>query len=144
MTHHFGNLDPYTPVYLSQERIILPRRRSLYGPYLWTGVTCLKAAEPIVGKGGGGHTPPPLFSDSPPLLDTQGVRTFHRFVGKIKVLNNSCNDFVYNYYPQSILFWKNVYKSGEIKTCHNAFMKIGCQLEKGVWNYNLKSSSTWL
>ena len=59
----------------------------------------------IVGKGG--HTP--LFLDQPPIskiplfLGTQDVPTFHVFIGKTKVLYNSCNQFVYNFYTQSIL-----------------------------------------
>ena len=64
----------------------------------------------IVGKGG--HTPPPSqfldhppppFSKIPPFLEIQDVPTFHMSIGKTKVLNNSCNQFVYNFYPQSIL-----------------------------------------
>ena len=59
----------------------------------------------LVGKGG--HSPPFLdqlpFSKIPSFLETQDVPTFHRFIGKTKVLNNSCNQFVYNFYPQSIL-----------------------------------------
>ena len=39
--------------------------------------------------------------------------TFHRFIGKIKVLNNSWNRFVYNFYPQSILVLEECLKSGE-------------------------------
>ena len=53
----------------------------------------------IVGKGG--HTPP--FSKISPFLKIQDVSNFHRSIGKTKVLNNSCNQFVYNFYPQSIL-----------------------------------------
>ena len=37
MTQHFGNLNPYAPGYLSQEMIILPSSKILYGPYLWKG-----------------------------------------------------------------------------------------------------------
>ena len=61
----------------------------------------------IVGKGG--HTPSfldqlRLFQDSPPhFLEIQDVPTFHRFPRKTKVLNNSCNQFVYHFYPQSVL-----------------------------------------
>ena len=33
----------------------------------------------------------------------QDVSTFHRSLGKTKALNNSCNRFVYHFYPQSIL-----------------------------------------
>ena len=56
----------------------------------------------IFGKGG--HTPPPpnsFFWITP----TPFIRcpTFHMFIRKTKVLNNSCNQFVYNFYPQSIL-----------------------------------------
>ena len=54
---------------------------------------------PIVGKGG--HTP--SFSKIPPFLEIQDVPTFHRSIGKTKELNNSFNQFVYNFYPQSIL-----------------------------------------
>ena len=61
----------------------------------------------LVGKGG--HTPPPPFIDQlpfskiPPFLEIQDVPTFHRFIGKTKVVNNCCNQFVYNFYPPSIL-----------------------------------------
>ena len=71
----------------------------------------------IVGKGD--YTPPPPFLRFPTSLEIHHVPTFHRFIGKTKVLDNSCNNFIYNFYPQSILvfdFWKNVYKSGEIQT----------------------------
>ena len=53
----------------------------------------------IVGKG---VIPPPL-SKIHPFLEIQDVPTFHRFIEKTKVLNNSCNQFVCNFYPQSIL-----------------------------------------
>ena len=56
----------------------------------------------IVGKGGGGHTPPP-FSKIPPILEIHDVPTFHKSIWKTKVLNNSSNQFEYNFYPQSIL-----------------------------------------
>ena len=59
----------------------------------------------IVGKGG--HTSPFLdqstFSKISPFLEIRDVPTFHRSIGKTKELNNSCNQFVYNFYPQSIL-----------------------------------------
>ena len=61
----------------------------------------------IVGKGA--HTPPPfsrstpLFLRSSPFLEIHDVPTFHRSLRKTKVLNNSCNQFVYHFYPQSIL-----------------------------------------
>ena len=62
----------------------------------------------VVGKGD--HTP---FSRStspflrlPPFLEIQDVPTFHRSLGKTKVLNNSCNQVVYHFYPQSILVLK--------------------------------------
>ena len=54
----------------------------------------------IVGKG---VIPPPLFSKIPPFLEIQDVPTCHRSIGKTKELNNSCNQFVYNFYPQNIL-----------------------------------------
>ena len=62
----------------------------------------------IVGKVG--RTPfsrsnPPSFSKIPCFLDIQDVTTFHRFIGEEKVLNNSCNQFVYNFYPEIILVW---------------------------------------
>ena len=58
--------------------------------------------------GNGVHTPhfldqPPPLSKIPPILEIQDVPTFHRAIGKTKVLNNSCNQFVYHFYPQSIL-----------------------------------------
>ena len=39
----------------------------------------------------------------PPFSKIQDVPTFPWFIGKTKVLNNSYNQFVYNFYPQSIL-----------------------------------------
>ena len=55
----------------------------------------------IVGKGG--HTPPPFLRFRPPFLEIQDVPTFHRFIRKTKVMNNSCNQFLYHFYLQSIL-----------------------------------------
>ena len=57
--------------------------------------------------GNWGHTLP-CSRSSPfpkilPFLETQDVLTFHRSIGKTKLLNNSCNQLVYNFYPQSIL-----------------------------------------
>ena len=46
---------------------------------------------------------PPPFSNIPPFLEIQDVPNFHRSATKRKVLNNSCNQFVYHVYPQSIL-----------------------------------------
>ena len=45
----------------------------------------------------------PPFSKIPPFLEIQDVPTFHRFIRKTKVLNNSCNQFVFNFYPHGIL-----------------------------------------
>ena len=36
-------------------------------------------------------------------IEIQDVTAFRRFIWKTKVLNNSCNQFVCNFYPQSIL-----------------------------------------
>ena len=47
-------------------------------------------------------TPSP-FSKIPPFLEIQDVPTSHRSLGKAKVLNNSCYQIVYHFYPQSIL-----------------------------------------
>ena len=60
----------------------------------------------IVGKGG--HTPPlfwfnPPFSKIPPFLEIQDVPTFYRPIEKTKVLNESFNQLLYKFYPQSIL-----------------------------------------
>ena len=61
----------------------------------------------MVGKGGSYppflEQPPPPFSKILPFLEIQDVPTFHRSIGKTKVLNKSCKQFVYNLYPQSIL-----------------------------------------
>ena len=46
-------------------------------------------------------TPP--FLRFPPFLEIQDVPTFHRSFRKTKLLNNSCNQFLYNFYPQIIL-----------------------------------------
>ena len=54
----------------------------------------------IVDKGG--HTSPPLFSDSP-FLNIQDVPTFYRAIRKTKVLNESFDQLLHEFYPQSIL-----------------------------------------
>ena len=53
---------------------------------------------------GGGvlHCSPPFFK-IPLFLEIEDVPTFHRPNGKTKVLNDSFNQFLYNFYPQSIL-----------------------------------------
>ena len=38
-----------------------------------------------------------------PFLEIQDVPICHGFIRKTKILNNSCNQFVYNFYLQSIL-----------------------------------------
>ena len=55
----------------------------------------------IVGKGEGGVIPP--FSKIPPFLEIQDVPTFYRPIGKIKALNESSNQLLHKFYPQSIL-----------------------------------------
>ena len=59
----------------------------------------------IVRKGG--HTPPfldqPPFFKIPPFLEIKGGPISLTSIGKTKVLNISCNQFVYNFYPESIL-----------------------------------------
>ena len=52
----------------------------------------------IVGKG---FIPP--NSKIPPFLKIQDVPTFYMPLGKTEVLNESFNQFVYTFYPQSIL-----------------------------------------
>ena len=47
------------------------------------------------------HTPP--FSKIPTLSRNPNLPTFHRSFGKTKKLNNSCNQFLYHFYSQSIL-----------------------------------------
>ena len=60
---------------------------------------------PFLGMGG--HTPPfGSGGHTPPFLEIQDVPTFHRFLRKTKVLNNSCNQIVYHFYPQSILVFE--------------------------------------
>ena len=56
----------------------------------------------IVGKEG--NTPPFLrLPPPPPFQEIQDAPTFHSSLGKTKVLNNSCNEFVYYFYSESIL-----------------------------------------
>ena len=50
-----------------------------------------------------GVIPSPSFSKIPPFLEIQDVPTFYRPIRKAKVLNESFNQFVYKFYPQSIL-----------------------------------------
>ena len=64
-------------------------------------VFCILLRWITVGKGG--HTPPLFFLRFSLFLEIQDVPTFHRSMRKAKVLNNSCNQLVYNSYPQSIL-----------------------------------------
>ena len=56
-----------------------------------------------MGTIGKGVIPPPFLDQPPPFLEIDDVPTFHRSIKKTKVLNNSCKQFVYNFYPQSIL-----------------------------------------
>ena len=51
----------------------------------------------MVGKGG--HTPPPF-------LEIQDVPNFYRSIKKTKVLNESFNWLLYEFYAQSILIFK--------------------------------------
>ena len=65
-------------------------------------------SKTIVCKGGHTpHPPPPPaphpFSKISSFLEIPDVPTFHRFIEKTKVLNNSCNQVVCNFYLQSIL-----------------------------------------
>ena len=46
---------------------------------------------------------PPPFSKIPPFLEIQDVATFYGPIGKTKVLNESSNQLLYKFYPQSIL-----------------------------------------
>ena len=68
----------------------------------------VKGPQFIVGKEG--QTPPflgqPPFSKVSPFLKIQDVPTFYKPIGKTKVLNDSFNRFVYKFYPQSILIFK--------------------------------------
>ena len=70
----------------------------------------------IFGKEG--HTPlfldQPPFSNIPLFLEIQDAPNFHRPIRKTKVMNKSRNQFVYNFYPQSIFIleeylqkWRN-------------------------------------
>ena len=63
--------------------------------------------------------------------------TFIGLLGKTKVLNNSCNQFVYNLYPQSLLILENIYKSGEMQTLYNAFKCFLVNFLKRVDNNHL-------
>ena len=56
----------------------------------------------IVGKGES-YSP---FSKITPFLEVQDVPTFYRPIRKTKVLNQSFNQFLYKFYPQSILILK--------------------------------------
>ena len=67
-------------------------------------MTALQTSRIVNVVGKGGNTPP--FLRLPPFLEIQDVPIFHRFLGKTKVLNNSCNQFVYHFYLESILVLK--------------------------------------
>ena len=68
----------------------------LYICYIYTHKPLLGPYPPFL------YQPPPPFLRFPPFREIQDVPTFHRSIWKTKVLNNSCNQFVYNLYPQSI------------------------------------------
>ena len=70
----------------------------IFLPKFSTIFICFKLGITIVGKGG-----QPLFSKIPPFLEIQVVPTFYRPIRKTKVLDDSINGFMYNFYPQSIL-----------------------------------------
>ena len=48
--------------------------------------------------------PPPFFFKTFLFLQIKDVPTIHRSIGQTKVLNNSFNQFVYNFYP--LVKWK--------------------------------------
>ena len=48
--------------------------------------------------------PPPPFFKSSLFLQIKDVPTIHRSIGQTKVLNNTFNQFVYNFYP--LVKWK--------------------------------------
>ena len=71
----------------------------IFLPKFSTIFICFKLRIIIVGKGG----QPPFSNIPPPFLEIQDVPTFYRPIRKTKVLNDSFNWFIYNFYPQSIL-----------------------------------------
>ena len=102
----------------------------------------------IVGKVGGIILPLFWITPSPPFPEIQDVPTFHRSITKIKVMNNSCNKFVYHFCTKSILIleeclqkWWNA-NLNAFKCFLINFMKRGCELEKGIWYCYLKLSPT--
>ena len=74
----------------------LSKKLNLRGGKFKGGPKMLGESMNIVGKGV--IDPPLTFLDQPPpplFLEIQDVPTFHRFLKKTKVLNNSCNQFLY-------------------------------------------------
>ena len=57
----------------------------------------------LVGKGSNNPPPPHPFSKILPFLEIQNVPSFYRPIEKTKVLNESFNQLLYKFYPQSIL-----------------------------------------
>ena len=49
------------------------------------------------------RSPSPSFCKIPLFLEIQDVPTLHRSIRKTKVLNNFCNQFVYNFLPSKYL-----------------------------------------
>ena len=74
---------------------------NIYFDSILDSIWSAKDSTIIVSKG----VIPPLFLGFPLSRNPrwQDVPTFHRSIEKTKVLNNFCNQFVYNFYPQSIL-----------------------------------------
>ena len=76
-----NNINSFLPNYVFKQNIFAQLVRGVIPPFL--------------------DQPP--FSKIPLFLEIQDVPTFHMSIGKAKVLNISCNQFAYNFYPQSIL-----------------------------------------
>ena len=71
----------------------------LFIHYFYSFIRVSKYSRAIVGKGG--HIPPPFLRF--PLSTNPRCPTFYRSIMKTKVLNDFFNQFVYKFYPQSIL-----------------------------------------
>ena len=88
--------ENYESLIIGNEQVEIHKFSGIYSIRV-IQVTLAQFTLTIVGK-----VVIPLLSKIPPFLEIH-VPTFHRFFAKTKVLNNSCNQFVSNFCPHSVL-----------------------------------------
>ena len=74
-------------------------------PHIWEKRNFLQANN-ITWLVKGFIPPTPLTFHNSPFPEIQDFPTCYRPIWKTKVLKDSCNQFLYNFYLQSILIWE--------------------------------------